>query len=288
MNRMKTKRVSSWIVILFMTALVVALLATSCTDENADEKDNGPQTARLEVRLTDGPGHYDEVIVDIQDVQVKTSSADSTSTEDEWTSLDVNEGKYDLLKLTNGLDTLLGSTELPPGKISQLRLVLGPENSVTLKGAIHDLLTPSAQQSGLKVNLDTELEAGKTYSILLDFDAARSIVKTGGGKFHLKPVIRATAEVTEGNGGEPEIERGGIEGIVNPASAHPVVYAIAGTDSVSTSTDQLGMFTIMNLNTGLYRLVLIPDDGFLPLNVDSVHVSKDEITDVGVLIFEEN
>jgi hypothetical protein len=272
---MKTKRISSWIVLFFMTMLVVALLVTSCSEES------GAGTARVEVRLTDAPGNYDEVIVDIQDVQVNASSNES---EGGWVSLDVNKGKYDLLELTNGLDTLLGTAELPAGKIGQIRLVLGEENTVKVDGVTKDLSTPSAQQSGLKVNLNTELEAGKTYVILLDFDAARSIVATGSGMFILKPVIRASAELI----GETNEEKGGIEGIVSPASANPVIYAIAGDDSVSTSTNDLGMFAIMNLDTGLYRLVVVPDAAFLPLEMDSVHVSADEVTDVGVLTLEEN
>ena len=43
------------------------------------------------------------------------------------------------------------------------------------------LTTPSAQHSGLKLNVHAELTEGITYKILLDFDAVRSVVKTGSG-----------------------------------------------------------------------------------------------------------
>jgi hypothetical protein len=278
-DRMKVKKVYSWIVIFSMMMLVVV-----CGDESVDEngRETGPQTAKLEVRLTDGPGRYQEVIVDIQDVQINPSS----DSDDGWISLEVNRGKYDLLKLTNGLDTLIGSAQLPPGKISQLRLMLGEENKVTYRGRSYDLIPSSAKHSALKVDVDT-LEAGKTYTILLDFDAARSVVRTGFRKFTLKPVIRASLEVTGGTSEDAEKEKGGIEGIVSPSSVKPTIYAIAGTDSVSTSTDDLGMFVIMNLDIGIYRLLVIPGDEFFPLEVDSVRVNSNEMTDAGVLILEE-
>ena len=41
------------------------------------------------------------------------------------------------------------------------------------------LTTPSAQHSRLKLNVHAELKEGITYKMLLDFDAAPSIVKTG-------------------------------------------------------------------------------------------------------------
>jgi hypothetical protein len=69
------------------------------------------------------------------------------------------------LDFTNGLDTLLGSTVLPAGKISQMRLVLGSRNTVNIDGTISDLKTPSAQQSGLKFKIDATLKAGITYDV---------------------------------------------------------------------------------------------------------------------------
>jgi len=134
--------------------LLIALIACACSVE--DDKQAQPKDARLMVRLTDGPGNYQAVNIDIRDVQVNTGEGDGG-----WESLDVNEGIYDLLKLTNGLDTLLGETELPPGHISQVRLILGDDNTVVVDGKTRELSTPSAQQSGLKVNIDMDLGWGR-------------------------------------------------------------------------------------------------------------------------------
>jgi hypothetical protein len=263
MKPMKTRLIYSWMVI------ASAAFAVSCTED-----DNGGGTAMLEVRMTDAPGNYEEVIVDIQDVQVKASDDDS---EEGWISLDVNEGKYDLLKLTNGLDTLLGTAELPAGRISQVRLVLGNENTVKVDGILEGLVTPSAEQSGLKVNVNADLDAGLTYTLLLDFDAARSIVATGSGNYILKPVIRAFAEV---NGGS-------IAGDIEPANSMATVYAIAGTDSTSTFADDAGEFLFRGLDEGVYRVVIVPGEGYLELEVEDVDVNNGEITDLGTLILTE-
>src|SRR6478735_1059200 len=94
------------------------------------------RTSHLEVRLTDAPGDYEEVNIDIQDVQVNTGSDEGG-----WKSLEINKGVYDILKLTNGLDTLLGKIELPVGRVSQIRLILGTNNTLKIDGQIIALTT---------------------------------------------------------------------------------------------------------------------------------------------------
>jgi hypothetical protein len=54
---------------------------------------------------------------------------------------------------------------------------------------LYDLETPSAEQSGLKIKIDKNL-GFTTDSLTLDFDADKSILETGNGKFILKPVIK--------------------------------------------------------------------------------------------------
>jgi len=244
--------------------LLVSLIAGSCTSEEDKQ-------AHVVVRLTDAPGDYEEVNIDIQDVQINTGDDDAG-----WKSLDVRKGQYDLLKLTNGLDTLLAEAELPPGRISQIRLILGSDNSVRLDGQMRNLTTPSAQQSGLKVQVNADLKAGAEYVILLDFDAARSIVNTGNGEFRLKPVIRAIVE-------EQQPPMGAIIGVVDPATANPAVHAIIGTDTVSTMVNSEGNFLLGGLAGGSYRVVFVPIDGFLQEELVDVDVTSGDTTNVGTV-----
>jgi hypothetical protein len=245
-------------------ALVVisTLLLSACSTEN---------TARVEVRLTDSPGDFKEVKIDVQGVQVNNSEGNSG-----WVSLDIEEGVYDILKLTNGIDTLLGAIELPAGRIEQVRLILGSNNSVTIDSTIYDLGTPSAQQSGLKINLHADLTEGITYTILLDFDAARSIVNRGNGTYSLKPVIRALEEATNG----------AIKGSVTPLDATPAVYAISGMDTVGTAfADDAGMFLLRGIPAGAYTVSLVPGGTYEPVLKNDVVVSVGNVTDLGVIEF---
>jgi hypothetical protein len=151
---------------------------------------NPAATGAIRINLTDAPGNYLEVNVDIKQVRMHVSD-DSTSN-DGWIDLPTNAGIYNLLDLQNGIDTtVVDSTFIPGGKVSQIRFVLGPNNSVmTTDSVIHDLKVPSGEQSGLKINVHKDIPAGQTLNVLLDFDAEKSIVKKGNGDFMMKPVIR--------------------------------------------------------------------------------------------------
>lgn len=246
-----------------MAFVAAAFLIMACSD---DEKN-----ARLEVRLTDAPGDYQEVNIDIQEVQVHTSEGDQNSG---WQSLDIEEGVYNLLEFTNGLDTLLGAIELPAGKVSQIRLILGSNNTIQVDGETHDLSTPSAEQSGLKLNVNATLTEGITYRILLDFDVARSIVKTGNSTYKLKPVIKVITEATSG----------AIEGSVSIPASTPAVYVINGTDTVGTSfADVAGEFMVKGIPAGTYKVTFAPATGYAIAPVENVAVAVGEVTDLGVV-----
>jgi len=251
-----------------ISAVVLALIVFlfGCNNEN----DKG--AAHLEVHLTDAPGDYQQVNIDVQDVQVNVSSSDDNG----WTSLDVKEGVYDLLKLTNGLDTLIGKIDLPPGNVAQIRLILGPNNSVKINDQLVALSTPSAQQSGLKIQVHQDLVEGVTYKILLDFDAARSIVSAGAsGKYNLKPVIRSIVEA----------ESGAIKGSISPVAAAPVIYALSGVDTTATAfADPItGKFLIKGLSAATYKIIIAPKAGYQVAVKEGVIVTTGNLTDMGII-----
>ena len=158
--------------LLFALTISALMLVTGC-----DKSESSDQNALLEVRLTDAPAAYEEVLIDVQDVQIHVSANDADG---EWQSLTVNKGVYNLLDFRNGMDTLLAYIELPPGTVSQMRLVLGPDNNLKVNGEYHDMETPSAQQSGLKFNIHATLTGGVVYKLWIDFDAARLIGEEAG------------------------------------------------------------------------------------------------------------
>lgn len=232
---------------IWQTVTGLLLLGTlAACDKNKNNEDNN-STARIEIRLTDAPNeHIREVWVDIKDIQINLG--DSAG----WTSVpDIHQGVYNLMDLTNGRDTLLADAAIPAGKLNQLRLILGNNNYlITTDGTREELTTPSAEESGLKVLVNTDLAGGMLYRLVLDFDAAKSIVTAGNsGKHLLKPVIRVLSFVPSG---------GIIKGFVAPDSVLTQVYAIKGTDTISSTSTDAGNYTFRDIASGSYSLSFVP------------------------------
>ncbi|TCZ74513.1 DUF4382 domain-containing protein [Flaviaesturariibacter aridisoli] len=231
-----------------LTTLAVASLCTLFTACSKTENSaSGNSTGRLEVFLTDAPGNFDSVFIDVQDVRVNYSS-DSLNG---WQSLGSGaRGPVNLLQLVNDRDTLLGASDITTGRIEQIRLLLGSNNYVVAGGQRYNLETPSAQQSGLKLNIHQDVVEGTTYRLVLDFDAGRSIHQTGNGRYMLKPVIRTTLQATGG----------GLRGFVTPATVRTAVYALQGTDTVAGTFTSSGAWTLRGLSAGSYDLSFVPTD----------------------------
>lgn len=244
---------------------LVSIFFVACT---RTENSNTGNKARLQVYLTDDPGDFDAVFIDVQDIKVNYSSDTSNG----WISMtNVNRGSYDLLRLVNDKDTILGQADLNPGRIQQIRLVLGNNNYVIVDSVRYNLTTPSAQQSGLKLNINQEVTAGVMYKLLMDFDAGRSVVKTGNGKYILKPVIRTTLQAVGGS----------ARGFVLPDSVRTSVYAITGTDTVAGTSTMNGAWSIRGLSAGTYTFAFVPSDTTFPKqNKTGIVISTGAVTTV--------
>jgi hypothetical protein len=246
-------------IILFSVA-ILSLGFVSC------KKTSNSATTPISVRLTDGPGLYDAVILNIKQVVVITAGGQKT--------LDVTGGPIDLLHFKLGKDTLLAATDIPSGRLQEVRLVLNTTgNRVIVNGVSYDLTTPSGQSSGVKLKVMDNLTAGVAYTLLLDFDAAQSIVTTGNGKYLLKPVIRAISQAVSG----------AISGSVTPIAANPKVYAINGTDTTGTIADATGKFYFPGLPAATYRVNFIPVSPYASKTVDNVVVVNGAVKDMGTI-----
>jgi hypothetical protein len=172
---MKTK---NWLLLLF---ILTAFIFNGC-----DKEKDLP--SKMTVKMTDAPATFLAVNVDIREFQVHYAN----STNDEaWVSLPVNGGIYDLLTLQNDITTtLVSDADIKAGYITQVRLVLGNQNTVVTLDGEFPMNIPSGLQTGIKINLDTDVRANTTIEVLLDFDASASVVLEGNGTYSLKPVIK--------------------------------------------------------------------------------------------------
>jgi hypothetical protein len=256
------------LVLLLLIALAgVSFILFSCN------KNTSTGTGHLQVMLTDGPAHYDAVYIDVQKCEVNVSS--DTGTGSGWQTVNLlRPGVYNLLKFSNGIDTLLAAAELPAGNLSQMRLVLGPNNSVIIDGQAYPLKTPSAQQSGLKFNIHSPLTAGIEYRLWIDFNAGRSIVATGNGGYILKPVIRTYSAAVGGS----------IKGFALPFAAKPEVWAVMGTDTLMALPDSAtGYYFFGGVNPGTWNLLFHAQDSTYKDTAFTVPVSTGVVSNAGTV-----
>ena len=152
-------------------------------------------SGKVIVELTDDSADYIEVNVEITKVSAHFSG--DTANPAGWMDLSTVSGVYDLLKLANDVTVVLASGgNLPVGHLSQLRLMLGENNTLmTPDSTIHPLEISSQDKTGLKILVNSVIQPNSTTKIVLDFDAGKSVVVQGNGKFRLKPVIRVDSVV---------------------------------------------------------------------------------------------
>lgn len=215
-----------------------------------------------------------------------------------WTKVeDFNATTFNLIDLQNGKSLHLGDFVVPAGHYTQIRFILAiPEKKGDVKSnpdcnitfddnSSVPLFVPSGGQSGYKAIGEFDIEANAKLEVTADWDASRSVVVTGSGKYLLKPVIRLVVNELSG----------WISGTVvdvadyNATTDSLVVYAykVGGTTYIGDEPEFLnavasgivnmtdGNFTLAFLGTGLYDLVTADDNGS-----DVVVVDIEENVDV--------
>lgn len=239
-------------------ALISLLLLASCSSAPTN---SSATDGSVQFLLTDAPGDFVAVTVDIARVDVKRDGAD-------WQTVLSDIEPQDLLELQNGATALLGETELSAGKYQQIRLILEAA-SVTVEEAAgnqtYDLTIPSSQNTGIKL-IGLEVEADVITRVVLDFDAAASIKQTGQG-YQLQPVIRAVADTEAGSvfgTVTATADEAPIEAPAAPTLAGATVRVTdAANVAVTTLSAEDGQFKLIALPAGEYRLD-IEAEGYAP------------------------
>jgi hypothetical protein len=202
------------------SAIAGTIVACSGGEDSLATGVAGGQAGTLVVHLTDAPFPFDSVkSVDVFVVRVDakltaTDSAEAAKGADDagkdqggWTTIAEPKAKIDLLTLRDGKTTTLGQKAIPTGSYKGFRLIIDPaQSSVTLKSGTVLTATsdpgikfPSADKSGIKVNLDRDVQVGKdsTSAMLIDFDVAESFVMRGPAMKNgllFKPVLKGSVK----------------------------------------------------------------------------------------------
>jgi hypothetical protein len=245
----------------------------------------------LRLSLTDSPAcGYEQVWVTVTRVRVHRSS---TADDDDggWVEIPLAQPlKVDLLTLTNGTLVPLGQVELRADTYTQLRLVLADNGSRApwaneakpMGGAMAPLTTPSAQQSGLKLNVQMTVPPGQVADFAIDFDACRSVHTAGkSGKTMLKPVLAVIPMLA------PAGQR--IQGWLDPSLVVPGTRVAAQLNgeivrATPPLADGSGKFVLYPVPVGTYTLV-VTSAGRVTAVVTGVPSKADASTTINSVVY---
>ena len=257
---------------LFVFGMLAAMIIFGACSKDKDDKNQDEGKATLTIRLVDAPAEYEAVNVEILSMKANL--------DDGWIDLPIaTPGIYNLLDFTNGNSLLLiGGATVDPATMTELRLILGDENSVVVDGQTFELTTPSGQTSGYKVKMEPQVLApGVTYNLVLDFDVSKSVHETGNGKYLLQPVVN----------GYLEGAIGGISGTIDPVDAAGYVEATDGTVTAGTYIDQTdGTFLIPAVPPGTYSVTFTANAGYQDKTVTGVIVVAGQVTEMGTIAID--
>lgn len=263
--------------LLLAAVLTVSLVSCQRSNGNAD-------ASRISVLMTDAPGPFSAVNLDVLTVEVKVDTATAHRHDDRhgdddadgddkgrqkddfgyWVSLSTTAKVYNLLDLRNGIDAELAAGNIQ-GTIRKVRITLGDNNTIVKNDSTFALnfLNPEHKYLYVKVRNEHHHDSASTAKLWIDFDVARSIAFIGG-KYYLRPVLRPFCDKNFA----------GVEGVVTPAAAGAVVKAISGTDTATAIPNADGRFKIRGLANGTYAVLYAGSNGYKDTTINNVVLTR--------------
>lgn len=260
------RKLSFVFITLLIPLLAFSLLSSSCKDSLIT-----PRTGTLQISLTDAPAIFDAVNITFSEI--------SAHIDGEWIAVRSEDPvTVNLLEWNNGKSIILGTADVPPGDYTQIRLKID-DAEVVADGKNQQVTVPSGLQTGLKLLTNFTVNAGSTFKLIVDFDAQRSVVTTGPPNnpgYLLQPTVRV----------EPKAITGSVSGLISNPGNVPFAYAIAGSDTVtSTRVDSSGVFRLAFLPAGPYTVAL-QDTLDLTYVQDEAEVVAGSDNDLGTLTLQ--
>ena len=272
---------------------IVSLVAVACNKSTSVE--NGPGIQQVNFMLTDGPGSYDNVFIDIKSLQIVIDTAREGSRKRDtcnwdhigshresrrdsglvWTTIPIKAGVYDILKFRNGLDTLFASANVPKGSVRLVRIEFGANNSVVKDSVTHPLNLSPNLPNFIVIKLkghEFEEFASRRHRLWLDFDVSRSIIEVNG-RFYLIPVMHTFVEKNTAS----------VAGKVKPRDAKAVITLFNNTDTAYALPNKEGEFKMRGLKDGTYKLFVKASNGYRDTTINNVVVVQPKTTSVGVI-----
>lgn len=279
-----------WLAV-FSFSFIAVFLITACNKESSNSSGaTPPGMQKVTVSLNDDPIlNLTSVIINVRYVEVKVDTGSLHHEDDfynddhegddhqhegdeehhgdhfgKWDTLSITPGLYDLLKLRNGIDTLIANGFSHIGKITKIRITLGPNNTVSTDSTNSFPLTICDESpyvyAKIKSNSIDSLPGGQ-FAIHLDFNVGKSI-EYEDGQYCLRPVIKPYCGKYSGS----------IEGVVLPPDAHANVIVFNNSDTSYAIPEEEGEFKVRGLPAGSYSVLfksgsLVPFKDMTLLNI---------------------
>jgi hypothetical protein len=264
--------------------MAVALAIIGCGGSGNDTSTTGSTSGArgtLAVRLADAP----DPSISALNITVNRVEA---NIDGQWVSIPVSETTVDLLDLVQN-DILLASGSVPTGTYNQVRVFV-TNATVTDADGTHDVTIPSAEQTGIKLNVNYTINANEVTALLLDFNVGKSLIKTGNGTYKLQPVIPVVVKVASGTvSGMVHDSTGAVADNVDVKATYTAggSYPLGTVVNTSYTLDD-GTFKVWALLPGTYTLTFTRTvgDTTQTVTVTDVVVTAGQNTDVGVVTIE--
>lgn len=252
-----------------------------------------PNKQRVQLYLTDDPGLFDQVFIDIRQVEVLTDTCGDMDDDNDdrdhgdknrcwwddgrynrkdtckvWDTLDIRAGIYDVLSFRNGLDTLFANGIVPKGVVKKIRITIGNNNSL-VKDSVTYPLKSLTGETKLIVNVrhdDWDEYSNDQLRLWLDFDVTRSVIEVKRGSFVLRPYIMVwTPKIT-----------GSLSGKVTPREGYPIVTVWNNADTLYALPNRGGEYKIRGLKEGTYSLFINASNGYQDTTITNIGVKRNK------------
>lgn len=219
-----------------LVAVATCLVAFTACDKKTS---NDSKEAGLTIKMTDAPGDYAALNVEIERVDVYSESSG-------WVTVSNESQMVNVLELTNGATTTLAtSTELEAGLYTQVAVYLGSDNSLQVQSDGEYASLNVGGEGMLVIDINEEISANSSSEVLLDFNVAESVVEVNG-EFFLDPTINFIADAETG-----------VQGQVDAEGMASVTLSNGSGSSFNAYTDANGHFLIQGVAEGTYTLTVV-------------------------------
>jgi hypothetical protein len=115
-----------------------------------------------------------------------------------WIVLQTNPAVYYLVVDKRILPiTIAYGNELPPGRINEIRLRFGQNNTLKIGDGSENFVLSDRAYEGAKIPLDAQIQSYNKLKLVLDWDVNSSIREIGNNTYELDPFIRIEQSYTD-------------------------------------------------------------------------------------------